>query len=185
MSWSTAEDDRARPFVLHRVLLPWATRQTAASWVGVRGEIPEIKGGNWENGRALFHGKATCSVCHAVKGDGGALGPDLTNLVHRDYASVLHDILEPSATLNPEYLAVTLELKNGQTAAGVLLQSWNQVYILGQVTGEKLTFPRDQVNAVKPLGVSLMPPGLLHPLSETERKDLLTYLLREAPDAKP
>jgi putative heme-binding domain-containing protein len=184
VTWWTAEDDRPRALPLHRIVLPWATRQDAAAWVGVRAEIPEIKGGDWEHGRSLFYGKATCATCHSARGQGGTLGPDLTNLVHRDYASVLFDITQPSATLNPEYIAVTLELKNSRTAVGTLLQSWNQVYVLGQVNGDKLTFPRDEVLSVKPLGLSLMPPGLLDALSEQERKDLLTFLLRETPESK-
>jgi hypothetical protein len=32
--------------------------------------------------------------------------------------------------------------------------------------------------------LSLMPPGLLDALSEQERKDLLTFLLRETPESK-
>ena len=44
-------------------------------------------------GRQVFFGEqAACAKCHAVHGQGGDLGPDLSNLVHRDYASVLRDI---------------------------------------------------------------------------------------------
>jgi len=34
--------------------------------------------GNAEKGRALFFGKAQCSACHSVAGQGGLLAPDLT-----------------------------------------------------------------------------------------------------------
>jgi putative heme-binding domain-containing protein len=133
----------------------------------------------------LFFGKAACSACHQANGKGGALGPDLSNLVHRDYASVMQDIVEPNAALNPDYLAVTLKLKNGETVGGVMLQSWDNKYVLGQPNGEKLMVPRDDVEpgTTKPMGVSLMPPGLLEGLGEQERKDLLTFLLMPRPEA--
>ena len=49
--------------------------------------------------------QAGCAKCHRVRGQGSDLGPDLSNLVHRDYDSVLRDIREPSGALNPDYIA--------------------------------------------------------------------------------
>ena len=179
VSWSTNEDSRPRAFALRRILLPWATRQEPNRLVGGKRDIPEIAGGDWERGRQLFHGAAMCSMCHQVEGKGGTFGPDLSNLVHRDYASVLLDINEPSAALNPDYLAVTIQLKNGQTASGIMAQNTPENYVLAQPNGEVLTIPRvDAVpGSTKPLGVSMMPPGLLDVLSEQQKKDLLTFLL--------
>lgn len=179
VAWTTAEDERPRPLPLHRVLLPWAERPQRDVSVGARREIPEIAGGNWQRGSELFHGKATCAVCHQFDGKGGALGPDLSNLVHRDYASVVQDIAEPSATLNPEYVAMTLTLKKGGTVAGIMLPNSGANYVLGQPSGDKLMVRRDEVEpgSTKPLGVSLMPPGLLDLLNPQERKDLLAFLL--------
>ena len=186
VTWTTDEDARPRALPLRRVLLPWAGRQELSTAVGGKREIPEIAGGDWQRGRDLFHGKAACGTCHQVEGQGGALGPDLSNLVHRDYASVLQDIVEPNATLNPDYLTVTLQLKNKETVGGIMLQSWNNMYVLAQPNGEKLTIPRDDVEpgTTKPTGFSMMPPGLLEALNEQERKDLMTYLLMMRPAAK-
>jgi putative heme-binding domain-containing protein len=168
---------------LHRVLLPWAQQRPVNVASSTPRDIPEIAGGNWQHGRDLFFGRAGCAVCHQANGKGGNLGPDLGNLVHRDYASVLQDIVDPNAALNPDYLAVTIKLRNGETAGGVMLQSSDNKYVFGQPNGEKLTISRDDVEpgSTKPLGVSLMPPGLLDALSESERKDLLTFLLLSAP----
>ena len=41
--------------------------------------LPEIAGGNWQAGRDLFKGKATCAACHQLRGDGVVVGPDLGN----------------------------------------------------------------------------------------------------------
>jgi putative heme-binding domain-containing protein len=188
VSWSTSEDSRPRAFALRRVLLPWATRQEPNTLIGRKRDIPEIAGGDWERGRQLFHEASMCATCHQVDGKGSTFGPDLSNLVHRDYASVLLDINEPSAALNPDYLAVTIQLKNGQSVSGIMSQNTTENYVLAQPNGETLTVPRvDTVpGSTKPLGVSLMPPGLLGTLNDQQKKDLLTYLLThpETKDAR-
>ena len=41
--------------------------------------LPEIAGDNWQAGRDLFKGKATCAACHQLRCDGVVVGPDLGN----------------------------------------------------------------------------------------------------------
>ena len=48
------------------------------------------------------------------------MGPDLTNLVYRDYDSVLRDIREPNAAINPEHVAYTITKKDGSELTAVL-----------------------------------------------------------------
>src|SRR5438270_13545939 len=36
--------------------------------------------GNLQQGAEVFHGKAGCSGCHMIRGNGGLLGPDLSNI---------------------------------------------------------------------------------------------------------
>jgi putative heme-binding domain-containing protein len=75
-------------------------------------------GGNWANGKTLYHGKATCFTCHTMHGEGHAVGPDLGNTPHRDYASVLRDIHDPGATINPDAVAYQVTTKSGAVAVG-------------------------------------------------------------------
>ena len=91
-TWNTADDPRPRPFPVRRFLLPWAKAKKGGAEPETPRTIPELAGGNWLRGRQLYFGKANCHSCHAVGGQGGPIGPDLSNLVHRDYASVVRDI---------------------------------------------------------------------------------------------
>src|SRR5262249_20279424 len=101
--FETEEDASARPLQLHRFLLPYAELNRSAE--PVAREIPEINGGSWARGREVFFGpQANCAKCHKVNGAGGAIGPDLSNLIHRDYDSVLRDIRFPSVAINPDHL---------------------------------------------------------------------------------
>jgi putative heme-binding domain-containing protein len=174
VSWFTAEDPRPRPLPLRRILLPWAKPHIAMAIVS---KTPEIEGGDWERGRIVFFGEqATCSKCHQVSGEGGTIGPDLSNLIYRDYASVLKDVTEPSAALNPDHLAYNVELKDGSVETGVILHN-NDDLVLGQVTGKELKIPKSKVASMKPSAISLMPEGLLKPLTAQQQKDLFTFLL--------
>ncbi len=49
--------------------------------------------------RVFYSGKARCSKNYAVRGSGGKIGPDLSNLTSRDYTSVKRDSDHTNATL--------------------------------------------------------------------------------------
>lgn len=184
VTWSTAEDLRARALPVRRMLLPWATAQASAPAAAAERRIPEIAGGDWARGKQVFTGQqAVCSACHQMGGEGGVIGPDLSNLVHRDYASVLKDILEPSAAINPDRIAYEISLKAGGSAVGILLEDTPQQVVVGDVAGAKRTIPRGDVVAMKALPISLMPAGLWQNLSDQQQRDLMTYLLTEPPAA--
>ena len=184
-TWSTADDPRPRAFPLRRFLLPWAERKTEPTKLTEDREIPDIEGGNWLRGRKLFFDKSTCSRCHAVRGEGGIAGPDLSNLTQRDYASVVRDIREPGAALNPDHLAFNVEPKDGSAFAAVLIGEDKGTLQLADVTGALKSMPRSAIKSMEALPTSLMPPGLLEALTPTEQRDLLTYLLIPALEPAP
>jgi len=181
LAWHTADDLRPRALPLRRILAPWATPKPDDSPAKER-EIPEIAGGNWARGKTLFFSEqAACYKCHQIGGEGGKIGPDLSNLVHRDYASVLKDITLPSAAINPDHLAYNVELKNGDVQNGVILSDSPDELTLGLVDGKTLRVARSSIAAVKPSAISLMPENLLQGLSPLAQKDLFTFLLSTPP----
>jgi putative heme-binding domain-containing protein len=182
INWFTDEDPRPRAFPLRRILLPWAKPPTdEPPSVGAR-EIPEIAGGNWQRGKKIFFSEQSgCFKCHQVGGEGGKIGPDLSNLVYRDYASVLKDIVEPSAAINPDHIAYNVELTDGNVETGVILADTPDKLTLGQVTGQTIDIPRSRIARAKPSAVSLMPEGLLKGLNSQQQRDLMTFLLGSRP----
>jgi putative heme-binding domain-containing protein len=184
VSWFTAEDSRQRALPLRRILLPWATPHAEPATSEPR-QIPEIAGGDWQRGKKVFFGEqVACFKCHQVGGEGGKIGPDLSNLIYRDYVSVLRDITEPSAALNPDHIAYQLELKDGNSVTGVIVGDTAETTLLGQATGGTVAVEKSKIANMKASTVSLMPEGLLRGLPAQQQKDLLTFLLTEAPQDK-
>jgi putative heme-binding domain-containing protein len=178
-TWHTVEDTRARALPLRRTLLPWATPRAAGSNAPVARTIPEIAGGDWHRGRQVYAGAGACFACHQMRGEGGVIGPDLSNLVHRDYASVLKDIVDPSAAINPDRIAYTFELKDGTTLSGIVINDTADAIVVGEISGSQRTLAKRDLREMKASAVSLMPPGLWEGLNEQQQRDLMTYLLTE------
>ena len=176
VNWFTAEDSRPRPLPLRRMFLPWARPYLA---LVAASATPELAGGDWFKGKKLFFSEpASCSKCHKIGGEGGTIGPDLANLIFRDYASVLKDINEPSAAINPDHISYSVTLTNGEVESGVLLQNDRERVVLGQATGKELMIPKEKVASIKAATLSAMPEGLMKLLTEQERRDLMTFLMK-------
>jgi putative heme-binding domain-containing protein len=182
VSYFTNEDLRPRALPLHRVLVPWAdTKPTALTKPAEVVRVPELEGGSWARGRAVFFdAQLGCAKCHSIHGQGGAIGPDLSNLVHRDYASVLRDVAQPSFAINPDYLTYAVNLKDGRTLTGVVRTEGDKLHV-GDQKGVVTTIDRDDVDAMRPSPLSTMPDDLLKPLGPDRTRDLLTFLLTEPP----
>lgn len=184
LTWSTTEDARPRPMPLYRVLVPWATADEAPV---VDAPMPQLTGGDRARGEVLFQN--LCAVCHAMGEAGGRAGPDLSNLIYRDYASVFKDIANPNATINPDHVAFNLTLKDGSILVGVVIEDQQDQLLLAGMGGPAVTVKKADIKEMKASPVSLMPPGYDQALGEQGMKDLMTYLLRPAPepaaDAQP
>ncbi len=180
VSFSTDQDARPRALTLRRFLLPWTPAATAKHDSMLAVQRPELDGGNWLKGKSLFHNaQIGCVNCHQLRGRGGKIGPDLANLIHRDYHSVVRDILQPSATLNPDHLAWNYELVDGRTIAGVPLSDDESSITLGQTDGRTLTVAKREIETRQPANVSVMPANYGELLNAEQQRDLLTYLLTD------
>ena len=129
----------------------------------------------------MFRGKAACSTCHVIRGIGAQVGPDLSNLIHRDYASVLKDIIEPSATINPDAIGYVVTLNDGEEITGTRLGETAGELQIAQAGGKVVTLAKNSIAKSEPMRISLMPAEMDKALTKDELRDLMTFLLTEFP----
>jgi putative heme-binding domain-containing protein len=180
--WTTNEDNRPRPLPLHRILVPWADMSgKALDQLPTLPPAPELAGGSWGRGRQVYFSEhAQCAKCHTIQGQGGDIGPDLSNLVHRDYTSVLRDITLPSFAINPDHVTYGVSLKDGRVLTGVVRQVGDKVRV-GDTKGVLTIVDRREVEEMTPSSVSTMPEGLPKQLGAERMRDLMTFLLTPPP----
>jgi putative heme-binding domain-containing protein len=137
-------------------------------------------------GRDLVKGKAMyaatlCQSCHTMQGEGGAIGPDLSQLGTRfSPKDILVATINPSETISDQYHATVLELKAGGSIVGKLNDEDAQNYYISQnpfAPNDIKTVAKNTVALKKNAEVSIMMGGLINRLNEEELKDLMAYLI--------
>jgi putative heme-binding domain-containing protein len=181
LTYTTDQSRTPRPIPPDRILPRWAPTERQPV-VTTASPSPLTQGGNWAAGKALFFGEAKCSTCHTVHGEGGAVGPNLSYLSNVNPESVLQDIVEPSARINPDHVNYIVETKSGDTVSGLVRQEADKV-IVYEAADKTTTLARDDVKELRPSKISLMPEGYKD-LGPEKLRDVLTFLTSEAPKGK-
>lgn len=123
---------------------------------------------------------AQCETCHRMRGEGGASGPDLTNIATRFKKGEIADaILSPNEVISDQYEFSILSLKD-KSIVGRIIDEKDNVYKLYQspyATNQLTEVNKSDVIEIKPSPISPMPAQLLNGLNEQEIKDLFVYLL--------
>lgn len=137
------------------------------------------KGRDFARGKAAF-ASAQCILCHRYGDEGGAAGPDLTNVATRfKRQDLLESITEPSKVLSEQYQMTVFTMKDDSITAGRISQENDDTVVVMtnpfDPTATK-TISKPEIKSRELSKVSLMPPGLLNTLKQDEILDLLAYL---------
>lgn len=136
----------------------------------------DLKKGDVGEGRKLFFGKAICSSCHSVVGQGGDFGPDLTNIGEiRSKHDILEATIYPSASFAREY-ETSKVVTETNTFIGIIKEQLPEAIIMETGPGLRVRVSRIDITAIGPQNVSMMPPGLHKHLTTEEMADLIAYL---------
>ena len=146
--------------------------------------LPLVEGNlvnrNFEQGKMMFDA-GRCSSCHLMRGEGGSIGPDLTQLGTRFTAKdMLEAIIEPNKTVSDQYAATVFTMKDGSSILGRLTNENDQTYFISQnpFAPEVIReIPKSDVLGTKYSYISLMYPGLINRMNEEELKDLMAFLM--------
>ncbi len=148
---------------------------------GLRGRTPDI-------GKRLF-AEASCAGCHKINGEGGVIGPELTDVITRwkgDRVGVLREILDPSHKVDEKYVMQKILTVDGQTITGILIaeDDDNVTLMSSPDAKEPLVLSQDDIEAMVPSSVSMMPKALLDQYTKDEIFELLSYLESVDPKKK-
>jgi len=146
--------------------------------------VPLVEAGlsnrNFEQGKLMFEA-GRCNLCHMMRGEGGAIGPDLTQLGTRfSSKDMLESIIEPNKTVSDQYAATVFTMKDGSSILGRLISENDNTYTVSQNPFAPETLreiPKQDVANTKYSYISTMYPGLINGMNEEELKDLIAYLM--------
>jgi putative heme-binding domain-containing protein len=143
---------------------------------------------NFQQGKDMYNA-ITCGRCHVMRGEGGNIGPDLTQLATRfSTKDILESIIEPNKVVSDQYAATQITLKNGESIVGRITNEDKTSYTVSQnpfAPDMVVKIPKKDVASSKYSSVSIMLPGLINSLNEEELKDLIAYLKAGGNESSP
>ena len=137
--------------------------------------------GNADAGRELFFGAAGCSACHMIRGQGGFLGPDLSDAgSQRTFGQLREALLDPSARVAGGFEAVVLKAPGGRETRGIAKYRTNYTMRVLDESGKMHAIRGKAIEQVRLVGKSWMPSGYGERLGEGQIQDLLAFLSRQS-----
>lgn len=156
-------------------------------------QINELAGGSlkqrdFQNGKKMFSA-TRCVLCHRFAGDGGATGPDLTQLAGRfNTDALIEAIIEPSKVISDQYKSSQVLTDEGTVLTGrIVSENEEQISILTdpEDSTQVVDVAKNSIEEIQDAKVSMMPKDLLQNLNKDEVLDLLAYLLSRGDEGHP
>jgi putative heme-binding domain-containing protein len=146
------------------------------------GRAGERAKGDGTRGKVLFE-KHGCRGCHSIGGEGGSLGPDLSNVgLTRSLAQLRRSILTPNDDVSPEYWILRGRTKSGETISGVRLNedTFSYQYV---DKGKLRSIMKSELAEHRTVRASLMP-SFEGKLAPAELDDLIAFLAAQKGGAR-
>ncbi len=137
--------------------------------------------GDPEAGKVLFFGAAGCAKCHMIRGRGGFLGPDLSNIgASRNLSQLQEGFLQPNARISEGFVPVKVTMRDQRQISGVAKDNTNYSIQILDAEGNLYLLPKQEIEQIVFLEHSWMPADYSQRLSEDEVQNLLAFLSRLA-----
>jgi len=129
-------------------------------------------------GRSLFFGKAKCSSCHMVHGEGGFIAGDLTNYGCNHSGDEIRRAVEvPDASPQSGAKVATIITRDGRKYSGVVRNEDNFSVQLQSLDGTFHLFMRSDLQSLDYGRAPLMPTNYSSTLTRPELDDIASYLI--------
>ena len=129
-------------------------------------------------GETLFLSGGQCSGCHMIRGRGGLMGPDLSDVGARRSVDKLRKSIEtPDAFIEPGYAKVEAVTQDGRRISGAAKNNSNHSIQILDAQGKFYSVLKKDLKSLIHYKRSLMPTPSL---SESEKQNLLAFLSRQS-----
>ncbi len=133
--------------------------------------------GDPARGEAVFRRKdMVCLKCHAIAGAGGQVGPDLISIgasAQLDY--LIDSVLLPNKQVKENYHSLRIDTTSGLQITGIKVRETPTELVLRDAEDREVVIAKNKIEEQK-IGGSLMPEGLVDPLTRGELVDLIRFL---------
>ena len=131
--------------------------------------------GDAKAGEAIFFGSGGCASCHAVRGRGSSVGPDLSSVARKLRLQDLQQVLtDPSVNVTVGYGMAAVQLNDGKTLEGFLRVQGSHDVVLETTDGKLHPLSDSDYKSVTPEKAKTVMPAFTG--TADQRRDLLAYL---------
>lgn len=131
---------------------------------------------NEERGRELFVQQG-CLACHSIDPGETLKGPflgQIGGIMSRD--QIAEAILNPNASISQGFATVQIQTKEGNSYIGFVTEESADELVIRDISGQATTIDQSNIASRQELESSMMPAGLVNPLSYEEFTTLVNYL---------
>jgi putative membrane-bound dehydrogenase-like protein len=133
-----------------------------------------LKSGDPSRGKVIF--TQQCAKCHRYNNEGGKVGPDLSGMAAHPRSELLVHILDPSRSVEGNFLQYSLVTTEGRILTGLLSSETKTAVELIDAEGKKQTVLRQDIDELAATKKSLMPEGFEKQVNAEGLADLLAFL---------
>jgi cytochrome c oxidase cbb3-type subunit III len=137
--------------------------------------------GNADRGKTVFHGKAGCSGCHMIAGEGGFIASDLSAYANtHSVEQIKSAITSPTPGNDRPARLVTATTRSGDKYSGRIRNEDNFSVQLQSLDGTFYFVAKSDIAGLEYNSQTLMHADYSSTLSPDELKDVVSYLMRAA-----
>jgi putative membrane-bound dehydrogenase-like protein len=136
-----------------------------------------LNGGDASRGKEVF--KKECLKCHTHSGEGGKVGPDLTGMAAHPRSELIVHILDPSRSVEGNFLQYTVSTTDGRVLSGLLAGETKTSVDLVDAEGKPHTILREDIEEIAASKKSVMPEGFEKSIPPAGLADLLQFLTQK------
>lgn len=133
-----------------------------------------LEGGDAVAGKKVFIDQ--CAKCHRHNGEGGKVGPDLSGMAAHPRAELLVHILDPSRSVEGNFVQYTVATTDGRVVNGLLSSESKNAVELTDAEGKRQVIAREDIDQIAASKKSLMPEGFEKQVEPARLADLLAFL---------